>query len=77
MASIKDAIRLCKRIMLTNLLTNDYSIAVTPLLSGKHGIGKSQVAKSIARDIGGTVMVIEGARHKGGDQCRYKLSDRI
>ena len=47
MASIKDAIRLCKRIMLTNLLTNDYSIAVTPLLSGKHGIGKSQVAKQL------------------------------
>ena len=51
MASIKDAIRLCKRIMLTNLLTNDYSIAVTPLLSGKHGIGKSQVAKSIAKNL--------------------------
>ena len=67
MASIKDAIRLCKRIMLTNLLTNDYSIAVTPLLSGKHGIGKSQVAKSIARDIGGTVMVIEGGTLKEGE----------
>ena len=37
--------------IVTNLLTNDYSIAVTPLLSGKHGIGKSQVAKSIAKDI--------------------------
>ena len=67
MASIKDAIRMCKRMMLTNLLTNDYSIAVTPLLSGKHGIGKSQVAKNIARDLGGTVMVIEGGTLKEGE----------
>lgn len=67
MASIKDAIRMCKRIMLTNMLTNDYSIAVTPLLSGKHGIGKSQVAKIIAKDLGGTVMVIEGGTLKEGE----------
>lgn len=67
MASIKEAIRMCKRIMLTNLLTNDYSIAVTPLLSGKHGIGKSQVAKTIAREIGGTVMIVEGGTLKEGE----------
>ena len=67
MASIKDAIRMCKRIMLTNLLINDYSIAVTPLLSGKHGIGKSQVAKNIAKDLEGTVMVIEGGTLKEGE----------
>ena len=67
MASIKDAIRMCKRIMLTNLLTNDYSIAVTPLLSGKHGIGKSQVAKNIAKELGGTVMIIEGGTLKEGE----------
>ena len=67
MASIKDAIRICKRIMLTNLLTNDYSIAVTPLLSGKHGIGKSQVAKNIAKELGGTTMIIEGGTLKEGE----------
>lgn len=67
MASIKDAIRMCKRIMLTNLLTNDYSIAVTPLLSGKHGIGKSQVAKIIAKELAGTVMIIEGGTLKEGE----------
>ena len=81
MASIKDAIRMCKRIMLTNLLTNDYSIAVTPLLSGKHGIGKSQVAKSIAKDLGGAVMVIEGGTLKEGEitgipyQCKNENGD--
>jgi len=67
MASIKDAIRMCKRIMLTNLFINDYSIAVTPLLSGKHGIGKSQVAKFIAKELGGTVMIIEGGTLKEGE----------
>ncbi len=67
MAFIKDAIRMSKRIMLTNLLTNDYSIAVTPLLSGKHGIGKSQVAKTIAKELGGTAMVIEGGTLKEGE----------
>lgn len=81
MATIKDAIRICKRIMLTNLLSNDYSIAATPLLSGKHGIGKSQVAKHIARDLGGTVMVIEGGTLKEGEitgipyQCKSENSD--
>ncbi len=67
MASIKDAIRMCKRIMLTNLFINDYSIAVTPLLSGKHGIGKSQVAKFIAKELDGTVMIIEGGTLKEGE----------
>lgn len=81
MASIKDAIRMCKRIMLTNLLINDYSIAVTPLLSGKHGIGKSQVAKIIAEDLGGTVMIIEGGTLKEGEitgipyQCKNENGD--
>ena len=81
MASIKDAIRMCKRIMLTNLLTNDYSIALTPLLCGKHGIGKSQVAKHIAKELGGTVMIVEGGTLKEGEitgipyQCKNENGD--
>ena len=81
MATIKEAIRICKRIMLTNLLTNDYSIAVTPLISGKHGIGKSQVAKAIAKDIGGVVMTIEGGTLKEGEitgipyQCKNESGE--
>lgn len=67
MASIQEASRMCKRIMLSNLLTNDYSIALTPLLSGKHGIGKSQVAKKIAEDIGGVSITIEGGTLKEGE----------
>ncbi len=67
MPSINEAARMCKRIMLSNLLTNDYNIAVTPLLSGKHGIGKSQVAKKIAEDIGGVCITVEGGTLKEGE----------
>ena len=67
MASINDAKRICKRIILSNLLTNDYSIAVTPLLSGRHGIGKSQVAKAIAEELGGICITIEGGTLKEGE----------
>ena len=67
MASINDAKRICKRIILSNLLTNDYSIAVTPLLSGRHGIGKSQVAKAIANELGGVCITVEGGTLKEGE----------
>lgn len=67
MPTIKEITRICKRIMLSNLMTNDYTIALTPLLSGKHGIGKSQVAKAIAKDIGGICITIEGGTLKEGE----------
>lgn len=67
MASISEAKRICKRIILSNLLTNDYSIAVTPLISGRHGIGKSQVAKAIARELDGICITIEGGTLKEGE----------
>lgn len=81
MATINDAARMCKRIMISNLLTNDYSIAVTPLLSGKHGIGKSQVAKKIAKDLGGVCITIEGGTLKEGEitgipyQCKNEKGE--
>lgn len=67
MPTITEGKRISKRIMLTNLLTNDYNLAVTPLLSGKHGIGKSQVAKSIAKDLDGICITIEGGTLKEGE----------
>lgn len=67
MANIEVATRLAKRIILSNLLTNDYSIALTPLISGKHGIGKSQIAKAIAKDLNGICMTIEGGTLKEGE----------
>ena len=67
MANITEAKRISKRIILTNLLTNDYSIALTPLLSGKHGIGKSQIAKQIAKELNGVSITIEGGTLKEGE----------
>lgn len=67
MTNIKDAVRISKRILLTNLLTNDYNLALTPLLSGKHGIGKSQVAKAIAKSLNGKCITIEGGTLKEGE----------
>ena len=71
MANITEAKRISKRIILTNLLTNDYSIALTPLLSGKHGIGKSQIAKQIAKELNGVSITIEGGTLKEGESCDY------
>ena len=67
MATINEAIRISKRILLSNLLTNDYNLAITPLLSGKHGIGKSQVPKNIAQSLNGTCITIEGGTLKEGE----------
>lgn len=67
MTTIANAARISKRIILSNLLTNDYSIAVTPLLSGRHGIGKSQVARTLAEEIGGVCITIEGGTLKEGE----------
>lgn len=67
MPTITEGKRLSKRIMLTNLLTNDYNLTLTPLLSGKHGIGKSQVAKEIAKDLDGICITIEGGTLKEGE----------
>ena len=53
MISINEAKRLIKRALLANLTTKKKDLAITPLVSGKHGIGKSQMVKSIARDLGG------------------------
>jgi len=65
--TILEGKRLAKRIMLTNLLINDYHLSLTPLLSGKHGIGKSQVAKEIAKDLGGVCLTVEGGTLKEGE----------
>lgn len=42
-------------------------LAITPLISGKHGIGKSQIVKQLARELGGTCAVIEGGTMKEGE----------
>lgn len=59
MPSIKDAERLVKRLVLANFGIRK-GLAITPLLIGSHGIGKSQILNKVAADLGGKCLVIEG-----------------
>lgn len=67
MISINEAKRLVKRALLANLATDKRDLAITPLVSGRHGIGKSQMVKSIAKDLGGVCITIEGGTLKEGE----------
>ena len=67
MISINEAKRLIKRALLANLATKKRDLAITPLVSGKHGIGKSQMVKSIAHELGGMCITIEGGTLKEGE----------
>ena len=67
MISINEAKRLVKRAVLANLVTEKKDLAITPLVSGKHGIGKSAMLKSIAEDLGGICITIEGGTLKEGE----------
>ena len=48
MISINEAKRLVKRAILANLVNKKKNLAITPLVSGKHAIGKSAMIKNIA-----------------------------
>ncbi|MBQ7782952.1 MAG: AAA family ATPase, partial [Oscillospiraceae bacterium] len=50
-----------------DIVSEKKDIAITPLISGKHGIGKSQMIKSIASDLGGVCITIEGGTLKEGE----------
>ncbi len=67
MITIDVAKRLVKRAVLANLTTNKKDLAITPLVSGKHGIGKSQMIKSLADELGGYCITIEGGTLKEGE----------
>lgn len=67
MISINDAKRLIKRAVLANIVSDKPNLAITPLVSGKHGIGKSAMIKSIAADLGGVCITIEGGTLKEGE----------
>ena len=62
MISINEAKRLVKRAILANLVTEKKNLAITPLVSGKHGIGKSAMIKSIAEELGGVCITVRAAR---------------
>lgn len=67
MITIGEAKRLIKRALLANLATEKPDLTITPLVSGKHGIGKSQMIKSIAQEMGGVCITIEGGTLKEGE----------
>lgn len=67
MISVGDARRLVKRALLANIVSGKPNLAITPLISGKHGIGKSAMIKSIADELGGVCITIEGGTLKEGE----------
>lgn len=67
MISVNNAKRLIKRAILANVATDKKDLFITPLVSGKHGIGKSAIVKSVAEDLGGTCITIEGGTLKEGE----------
>ena len=67
MITINEAKRLVKRALLANIVSGKRDLAITPIVSGKHGIGKSQMIKSIASDLGGVCMTVEGGTLKEGE----------
>ena len=67
MISINEAKRLIKRTLLANIVSDKPNLALTPLVSGKHGIGKSAMIKSIAEDLGGVCITVEGGTLKEGE----------
>lgn len=67
MTTINEAKRLIKRVLLANIACGKKDLAITPLVSGRHGIGKSQMIKSIAADLGGVCITIEGGTLKEGE----------
>lgn len=67
MITIHEAKRLIKRVLLANIVSVKKDLAITPLISGKHGIGKSQMIKSVADDLGGVCITVEGGTLKEGE----------
>lgn len=67
MITINEARRLVKRALLANIVSGKPNLAITPLISGKHGIGKSAMMKSIADELGGVCITIEGGTLKEGE----------
>ena len=67
MININEAKRLVKRAILANIVSDKPNLAITPLVSGKHGIGKSAMIKTIASELGGVCITIEGGTLKEGE----------
>ncbi len=67
MIKISDAKRIVKRVVLANLAVEKRGLSLTPLLSGRHGIGKSMLVKQVADDLNGILLTVEGGSLKEGE----------
>ena len=67
MIKISDAKRIVKRVVLANLAVEKKGVSLTPLLSGRHGIGKSMLVKQVADDLNGILLTVEGGSLKEGE----------
>lgn len=67
MVKISDAQRIIKRIMFSNVVSDKKDLSLTPLISGRHGIGKSMLVRKLASDLNGSYMTVEGGSLKEGE----------
>lgn len=64
------SIKVAKRLLKVTYLLSVYSepgLALTPILVGPHGIGKTQVVKQAAVELGGVALTVEGGSLKEGE----------
>lgn len=67
MASIQKSETLVKRIVLANVLMKDRGLAITPLLVGPHGIGKTQILNQAAAHMNGYCFTVEASAMGEGE----------
>ena len=67
MASIQKSATLLKRVALANWVNEKEGLNITTMLNGPHGIGKSMIIRSVAKDLGGYCFTIEGGSLKEGE----------
>ncbi len=67
MIRISDAKRIVKRVLLANLAVDKQGLSLTPLLSGRHGIGKSMLMRQVSEELGGSILTVEGGSLKEGE----------
>lgn len=66
MATIKKSKTLIKRVYFINVSANS-GTAITLLLSGQHGIGKSQIVREAAKELKGFCFIIDGSTTNEGE----------
>lgn len=67
MVKITTAKRIIKRVLLSNIATSKKDLYLTPLISGRHGIGKSMLVRELAAEMNATYITIEGGSLKEGE----------